>query len=125
MIKGDDLAGCPFLNGEVLDVDVSGTFGGLAGVCQMTAGDVVSVDHGRSILFDSKFVEDRSEVVDGLGAVDGCHEFCLGRACGDSWEPFCLVVYGRSSKSDDEGAGRSTGRRAGGASSIEVRSELI
>ena len=77
VIKGDDLAGCPFLDGEVLDIDVPGTFGGLAGVCQMTAGDVVSVDHGRTILFDSKFVEDGSEVLDGLGAVDGCHELCL------------------------------------------------
>ena len=34
VVEHDNLASCPFLDGEILDVDVAGTFGGLAGVCK-------------------------------------------------------------------------------------------
>ena len=125
VIEGDDLAGRPLLDSEVLNIDVASTFGGLAGIGEMATRDVVPVDHGRTVLFDVEFVQDGSEVLDRFGAVDGCHEFGLGRAGSDGREPFCLVVYGRTTESNNEGAGRSACGRAGGVGGVEVCPKLV
>ena len=78
VIEGDDLAGRPLLNSEVLNIDVTSTFGGLAGVGEVATRDVVPVDHGGTVLFDVEFVQDGSEALDSLGAIDGCHELGFG-----------------------------------------------
>ena len=88
LIQRNDLAGGPLLDGEVLDVDVTSPLGRFTGVGKVAAGYVVTVDLGWAGLLDAKLVEDGAEVLDGLGTVDGGHEFRLGR------HPFCLVVDG-------------------------------
>ena len=94
MIQRYDLTGGPFLDGEVLDIDVTSPLGRFTGVSKVAAGYVVAVDLGWADLLDAKLVEDGAEVLDGLGTVDGGHEFRLGRARCDSRHPFCLVVDG-------------------------------
>jgi len=48
VVKRDDIPGCPFLDGEVLDVDVTSSFGRLTGIGEVTAGDVVSMSRNAA-----------------------------------------------------------------------------
>lgn len=52
VVQRHDLSGSPLLDGDVLNVDVTSSFGRLTGVGEVTAGYIITVDLGRADLLD-------------------------------------------------------------------------
>ena len=57
MVELDDSSGSPFLDSEVLDINVACSFRRLSFICNETGGDIVSVDHCWTYLLDLDLVE--------------------------------------------------------------------
>ena len=95
----DDVATlAPFLDGEVLNVDVAGAFGRAGGVDHVDGGLVVFVKDRRASLGEAEFVKDGAEVLGDFGGIDGSDELGFGGAGGNSRLDLGLVGNGGASK---------------------------
>ena len=80
MSKGNDAALSPFLNGKVLDIDMSCPRCRSVFVHHGNGGLVVDMHVSRHIAWITELIEDGAEVFNSLGGGYGCNEFSLGAA---------------------------------------------
>jgi hypothetical protein len=75
LAENDVPLGFPLLNCKMLDVDVTRSWRWAAGIDHKNGRLVVLVEHIRTRLGISKFIEDRSQVLGNLGSLNGSDEF--------------------------------------------------
>ncbi len=80
MGKDNFLGGFPLLQGEMLDVDVTGTRCGTIRVNHQDRGCIILKQRGRTELWVSKLQENRAKVLGDFGGMNGGEEFGFGGA---------------------------------------------
>jgi hypothetical protein len=79
-VRNDDLTAlAPFLNGEMLDVDVAGARSRFVLVDHGNGGHVVHMKDGGSILLVAQLEQDPTEVLSRLGGMDCSQKLSFGR----------------------------------------------
>jgi hypothetical protein len=78
----DQAISTPFLNGKVLDVNVPGPRSGAVLVDHVNGRTIVNVDLGGTGGKIAEILEDKAEVLGGLGCMDGGNKFGLSGAGG-------------------------------------------
>lgn len=68
----------PFLNGEVLNVNVTRTRRGTTGVDHLDGRFVIFIERCRTILRKTELAKDRTKVLGNFGSFDGGEKFGLG-----------------------------------------------
>ena len=117
----DDIAVLfPFLDGEVLDVNVPGPRGRPGGVDHQDGRLVVLVQLGWTELGETEFGKDGAKVLGGLGAGYGGNKFGLGRAGGDRWLQLGPIGDGRTTEREDDAGDGASSRDIVGMRGINV-----
>ena len=98
----------PILDGEVLDVDVSGAFGRASSIDHFDGRFVVFVKNGRTFLSEAKLMENEVEVFGNLGSSNGSNEFSLSGAGGSDGLSLGTVCNDTTSKGETITGGRTT-----------------
>jgi len=114
----------PFLDSEVLYIDMTGTFGRAGGVDHIDGCLVIFMKDGGAGLGKAKFVEDSTKILGDFGGMNGGDEFSFSRAGGDGRLDLGLVGNGSASKAEAETGDGSASSRAGGVRGIDKTSEL-
>ena len=124
-VANDEVASFfPFLDGEVLDVDMSRAFGRDASVDHVDGGFIVVVDDGGVGLGKTKFVEDHTEVFGLFGGKNGGKKFGFGGACGCDGLCFAAVGDGAAAKGEGVSGSAASIAEVVGVSGIHVTSQV-
>jgi hypothetical protein len=101
-VREDDLLGSfPFLEGKMLDVDMTGTWCGAICIDHQDCRGVIFEQGGRTKLWVPKLEEDRPKVFSNLGGMDGGKEFGFSGAGGDCRLNLGFVSQGTTAKHKD------------------------
>jgi hypothetical protein len=120
----DNIAGAfPFLDSEVLDIDMTRAFGGTGGIDHGESSLVVAVKAGGASLMKAQVAQDRPEVFGSLGSGDARDEFSLSRAGGDRTLDLGSVGNGSAGKGKCITSHRATSSPISGVGSVKIRNE--
>ena len=123
-VTEDNVAlGFPFLNCEVLDVDVTSPGCWATGVNHEDRSLIIFVEDGWSGLCIVKLMKNRAEVFCYLGGLDSSDEFGLGRAGGNGRLDLGLVRDGSAAEHERQSGDRSACSHIGGMSRVHVSSK--
>ena len=105
----------PFLDSEVLYIDMAGTFGRAGGVDHIDSCLVIFMKDGGAGLGKAKFVEDGTKILGNFGGMDSSDDGRLD---------FGLVGNSGASEAEAETGDRMASLRASGMRGIDETSEL-
>ena len=109
----------PFLNSEVLYIDMAGTFGRAGGADHIDGCLVIFMKDGGAGLSKAKFVENSTKILGDFGGMNGGDEFSFGRAGDDGRLDLGLVGNGSASEAEAEAGDGSASSRTGGVRGID------
>ena len=124
--EGDNeiTAGAPFLNGEVLDVNMASTDSGTAVIDHGNGGLVVNVNDGGTKRKIAEFREDRAKIFCCLGRMNSGDEFGLGGGGGTGGLKFGLISDGAAGEHENVTGDRAASAEVSGMSGINVAHKL-
>ena len=122
--KDNFLGGLPLLQGEVLDVNVTGTRCGTICVNHQDRGCIVLEQRGRTELWVSKLQENRAKVLGDLGGMNGGEEFGFGGASRYRGLYLGLVRQGTTAKHEDKAGDRASCDQIGGVCCIDIAGQF-
>jgi len=124
-VAHDEIAGVfPVLDGEVLDVDMTGTLGRNLGIDHLECGDVVDVERGRAGLSETELAHDGAQVLGVLGSKDSSKELCLSRAGGSDGLRLGAVRDSAAAEEEGVACSRAAGSKIVSVGSVDVTKEL-
>ena len=108
----------------MLDVDVTGTRRGPAGIDHQDCRGVILEQRGRTELRISKLREDRPKVLGNLGSMNGGKKFGFGGASRHRGLNFGLVCQRATAKHKDKASDRTSRDEVGGVRSIHISGQF-
>jgi hypothetical protein len=117
--------GTPFLNSEVLNVNVTGARGRLVLIDHVAGGTIVNVKQGGARRKALELLKNIAEVLGGFGGVDGGNELGLSRAgCTDALK-LGFVGNSATSETEDVTGNGATGFEVSGMSGIHKTHKCV
>jgi hypothetical protein len=115
--------GAPFLDSEMLNIDMPRPGGRTIRIDHENRRLVVSIEDGGIGLWAANLGEDRAEVACHFGGRDCSNEFRLSGRSGDSGLQFGLIANGGPTECKDEAGDRTARGEVGGMGSVDVSHE--
>ena len=115
----------PFLNGEMLDLDMSRTRSGSGFVDHIERSNIVNQQTGWTRTEGIKCRQHVAKILDDLGSSDGRTKFSLGRTGGDDRLNSTFPCDRGTTEEDYEASNRSTAKEFSTMGGIKASKELV
>lgn len=106
MTKNKVASAAPFLNSKPLNVNVTGTFSGLAIVNDINRRLIIFVDNSRAMGWEAKLTKNRTDIATDFACMDGGKEFGFRRTSSNDGLRFHSVGDGSSNHDESVASSR-------------------